>query len=80
MASTYSCDFEVHQTKIKGGCQTGKKVVPHDYKSDLPLRFFSKIYHYAFFHLPVNLGDPESTAKISNVIFSVCSLSSFVLT
>ena len=30
--------------------------------------------------IPVNLGDPESTARISNVIFSVCSLSSFVLT
>ena len=25
------------QTKIKGGCQLGRKVVPHDFKSDLPL-------------------------------------------
>ena len=33
----YSCDFEVNQTKIKGGCQSGRKVVPHDSKSDLPL-------------------------------------------
>ena len=32
-----SCDFEVNQTKIKGGCQLGRKVVPHDSKSDLPL-------------------------------------------
>ena len=32
-----SCDFEVNRTKIKGGCQSGRKVVPHDSKSDLPL-------------------------------------------
>ena len=31
------CDFEVNHTKIKGGCQSGRKVVPHDSKSDLPL-------------------------------------------
>ena len=30
-------DFEVNQTKIKGGCQSGRKVIPHDSKSDLPL-------------------------------------------
>ena len=35
-----SCNFEVNQTKIKGGCQSGKKVVPHDSKSDLPPRRF----------------------------------------
>ena len=27
--------IEVNQTKIKGGCQSGKKVVPHDSKSDI---------------------------------------------
>ena len=32
-----SCDFEVNQTKIRGGCQSGSKVVPHNSKSDLPL-------------------------------------------
>ena len=32
-----SAHFEVNQTKIKGGCQSGKKVAPHDSKSDLPL-------------------------------------------
>ena len=31
------CDSEVNQTKIKGGCQSGSKVLPHDSKSDLPL-------------------------------------------
>ena len=30
-------DFEVNQTNIKGGCESGRKVVPHDSKSDLPL-------------------------------------------
>ena len=29
--------FEINQTKIKGRCQSGRKVVPHDSKSDLPL-------------------------------------------
>ena len=27
--------FEINQTKIKGGCQSGGKVVPHDSKSEL---------------------------------------------
>ena len=30
-------DFEVNQTKIKGGCQSERKVVTHDSMSDLPL-------------------------------------------
>ena len=29
--------FEINQIKIKGGCQSGKKVVTHNSKSDLPL-------------------------------------------
>ena len=29
--------FEINRTKIKVGCQSGRKVVPHDSKSDLPL-------------------------------------------
>ena len=37
MASAQTCDFEVNQTKIKGGCKSGSKVVPYDSKSDLPL-------------------------------------------
>ena len=31
------CDFEVNQTKIRGGCQSGRKVVTHNSKSDLLL-------------------------------------------
>ena len=29
--------LEINRTKIKGSCQSGIKVVPHDSKSDLPL-------------------------------------------
>ena len=29
--------FEINGTKIKGGCQSGRKVVPHNSMSDLPL-------------------------------------------
>ena len=29
--------FEINQTKIKGGCQSGRKVVAHNSKSDLAL-------------------------------------------
>ena len=32
-----SCDFEVDQSKIKGGSQSGRKVVTHNSKSDLPI-------------------------------------------
>ena len=29
--------FDINQTKIKGSCQSGRKVVTHNSKSDLPL-------------------------------------------
>ena len=29
--------FEINWTKIKGGCQSGRKVVTYNSKSDLPL-------------------------------------------
>ena len=29
---------EINRTKIKGGCQSGRKVLIHDSKSDLPLK------------------------------------------
>ena len=31
--------FEINRTKIRGSYQLGRKVVPHDSKSDLPLFF-----------------------------------------
>ena len=39
-----SYDFEVNQINIKGGSQSGRKVVTHDSKSDLPLAIFSKLF------------------------------------
>ena len=33
-------EFEINQTTIKGGCQSGIKVVTHNSKSDLPLDIF----------------------------------------
>ena len=36
--------FEINQTKIKGGCQSGRKVITHNYKSDLPLVKIPIIY------------------------------------
>ena len=36
MASSFY--FELNRTKMKGGCQSGRRVVPHDSKSDLPVR------------------------------------------
>ena len=36
--------FEINRTQIKGGCQSGIKVVTHNFKSDLPLRGNKKIY------------------------------------
>ena len=38
--------FEINLTKVKGGCKSGRKVVTHDSKSDLPqepLRGFSAL-------------------------------------
>ena len=32
--------FKINRTKIKGGCQSGRKVVNHDSKRDLPLDIF----------------------------------------
>jgi len=36
--------FEINLTKIKGGCQSGRKVVTHNSKCDLPLKTTKKIF------------------------------------
>ena len=38
--------FEINGTKIKGGCQSGKKVVSHNSKSDLPLVIFFFFFRF----------------------------------
>ena len=35
--------FEINRTKIKGGCQSGRKVVTHYSKSDFPLGVVTKV-------------------------------------
>ena len=35
----------MNQTKIKGGCLSGRKVVTHDAKSDLPLDVFCRVLY-----------------------------------
>ena len=39
--------FKINLTKIKGGFQSGRKVVPHDSKSDLPLGFYNILHSAA---------------------------------
>ena len=55
--------FEINRTKIKGGCQSGRKVVPNDSKSDLPLAFSERFFlpffiNVFFFWLPVFCNGP----------------------
>ena len=49
MASVHVILKYVNHTNIKGGCQPGRKVVPHVFKSDLPLVvFFEKGEHSSY--------------------------------
>ena len=41
--------FEISRTKITGGCQSGRKVVTHNCKSDLPLK---KYIFFVLFRSP----------------------------
>ena len=43
--------FEIHRTKIKGGCQSGRKVVTHNSKIDLPLVSTLKTYRIVSFSI-----------------------------
>ena len=49
MASAHVILRYVNQTKIKSGCQSGRKVVAHNSKSDLPLvcRAFNLYEHFS---------------------------------
>ena len=40
--------FETNRTKNKGGCQSGRKVVTHNSKSDLPLAIQLEQMHKKF--------------------------------
>ena len=43
MASFHLTLKYLNLTKIKGGCQSGTKVIPHDSKSDLPLALYNNL-------------------------------------
>ena len=40
--------FEINRTKIKGSCQSGRKVVTHNSKSYLPLAILLEYMHKMF--------------------------------
>ena len=40
--------IEIYRTKIKGSCQSGRKVVTHDSKTDLPLAILLEHKHKKF--------------------------------
>ena len=44
--------FEINRSKIKGGCQSGRKVVTHISKSDLPLAIYpSMMWEWSTGHI-----------------------------
>ena len=51
--------FEINRTKIKGGSHSGRKVVTHDSKSDLPLQKpnKSKLVSHVFFTKKTIMND-----------------------
>ena len=51
----------MNQTKIKGGCQSGRKVVPHNSKSDLPLE--QKVSYFLKIRKVISLLEFESLTK-----------------
>ena len=57
--------FEINPTKIKGGCQSGRKVVTHNYKSDLPLVLISN----SIFDRELHLEVLEVTCYVSKLFF-----------
>ena len=73
--------FEINLTKIKDGCQSGKKVVAHNSKSDLPLQVV--VFYFMSTRImiicPVCVKNPhlkkkdcrfEGEKKLSNMFFT----------
>ena len=48
-------EFEINRTKIKDGCQSGRKVVTHNSKSDLPLAALLEHMHKMVEINPTNI-------------------------
>ena len=58
--------FEINWTKIKDGCQSGRKVVTHNSKSDLPLVNTIKSIH-------TTVGYPTMTAHLQYFFLSTAT-------
>ena len=56
--------FEINQTKIKGGCQLGRKVVTHNSKSHLPL--IRKLFSLDFKSLKSSLSQNFKIVTLSS--------------
>ena len=52
---------KVNQTKIKGGCQSGRKVVAHDSKGILPLRWPQLIFKHSISKYYDSIWNPRHT-------------------
>ena len=68
-----SCDFEVNQTNIKGGCHSGRKVVPHNSKSDLPLGKEDAANNYARGHYTIGKELIDATCDKIRRLADRCS-------
>ena len=67
--------FETNRTKIKGGCQSERKVVTHNSDSDLPLYvvLFEKITPYIFGNLEIS-GDIGGPVELLGTTFLTSGL------
>ena len=65
--------FEMNRIKIKGGCQSGRKVVPHDSKSDLPLGKEDAANNYARGHYTIGKELIDATCDKIRRLADRCS-------
>ena len=69
--------FEINPTKIKGGCQSGRKGIAHNSKSDLPLSwqdwvvvmFFERKLQPGFFSLCSGFQYKKKLEKKQNELY-----------
>ena len=63
--------FEKNRRKIKGGCQSGRKVVTHNSKNDLPLgtqiELFAKSFISAFHEILIGSYKIESDPILQDI-------------
>ena len=64
--------FEINQTKIKGGCQSGRKVAPYESKSDLPLTVAKNKTLVTDFEW-ISLSDFDDFVKNSQILHCAAS-------